>query len=536
MTGTKPVKKAEHLADIILTRNEGMPSYALLLGAGASMHSGIKTADVMIESWRYQLYKQLNPGANYRAWVRRQSWYGSDGEYAFLFGELFDTSSQRRDYIENCMENASPNWGYVYLSSLIEEQIFNTVFTTNFDDLINEACYLFTEKVRPMVCAHDSEANSIKFTKKRPKIIKLHGDFLFDDIKNTEAETAKLTQNMEEKFRQCGQEYGLVVVGYGGRDDSIMLILETMIEDQQNFKNGIYWCFKKGIEVRDRVKRLLGKDRVFAVEIEGFDELMAMIHDKEKLNLPAVVVQPMKMAEKRSEIFCSVPDILLKDKVIRRDIERALDGLGKVSEKDIMVKAGEFDGEIPAKLKAMVLKRKGDLDTAKTFMRLAVQGDRDDDICAWEYAQILVDLKQWEELKMFVMESCLNNVNITYFLLFSEDNEMLIDTATKLIPKSNDFELRYVLLNRAIAYKRLRMKKEMIKDLSQIDTLENDEDLLAGIAALKRDSKKMYEMLDISLSKELLSLEDINVFPVFEDYRGDKDFKQYIDRKGKEGT
>ncbi len=189
----------------------------------------MKTANEMIETWRNSLYGRSRTRMKYKTWLSKQSWYDTDEEYGYLFGYLYDKQSQRRDYIETILKNASPTWGYVYLASLLQNQIFNAVFTTNFDDLINEACYLYTDIVRPIVSAHDSEVLNVKLTRARPQIIKLHGDFLFNSIiKNTHTETNRLTKNMEAKLVQFGQEYGLVVIGYGGRDNSVMSILEKL--------------------------------------------------------------------------------------------------------------------------------------------------------------------------------------------------------------------------------------------------------------------------------------------------------------------
>jgi hypothetical protein len=87
--------------------------------------------------------------------------------------------------IEDFLNESHPSWGYIYLVDLIKRGYFNAIFTTNFDDLLNEACYLYSKDVRPVVCAHDSSLTAFRRTTKRPKIFKLHGDFLFDSVKNT---------------------------------------------------------------------------------------------------------------------------------------------------------------------------------------------------------------------------------------------------------------------------------------------------------------------------------------------------------------
>lgn len=518
------IKSQEHLIDIILNRNEEIPNYALFLGAGASWNSNVKTADELVKIWREQLYQRNKTRMKYSTWLKKQSWYNTDGEYAHLFEFLYDEPSQRRDYIENILKFANPSWGYVYLASLLQSEIWNTVFTTNFDDLINEACYLYTDRVRPIVCAHDSEVSNIRITRRRAKIIKLHGDFLFDSIKNTNIETRRLTKNMEMKLSQFGQEYGLVVIGYGGRDNSVMSILEKLLTNKDYFKHGIYWCICKGEDPRTRVKKLLEKDKVHGIEIEGFDEFMAALHNKAGLDLPASVINPMEVAEQRSKIFCSVPKQLYENKIIRKDIERVLDGLGKIKKK---VK-GKYvpPEELPRKLKAAIMKRRGDLNSASEYMKLEATENKDDPFCAFDYADILAKLGKIPDLKEFVPSSAIEEENKTYFMLFMNDDNQLIDKATKLLQKEPSSMIARI--NRAIAYKRLGKMTEMEKDLVEIEEREPDESLKAGIAALRKDKKKMLSMLSAVVDKGLLSTEHIKMFPVFEDYRDDQDFKKFI--------
>lgn len=207
-----------------------------------------------------------------------QDWYDDRNPYSSLFERRYDLQRQRRSFVENEVANKNPSIGYAYLVKLIEQNYFNAVFTTNFDDLLNEAFYRFSN-VRPVVCAHDSAISSITITSKRPKIIKLHGDYLFEDIKSTLRETESLEGNMKNKFIEFSKDYGLIVVGYAGNDRSIMDILSYLLKKEEFFKNGIYWCIRKGDKnISDELKKLLWKDRVYFIQIDGFDEFMAELN------------------------------------------------------------------------------------------------------------------------------------------------------------------------------------------------------------------------------------------------------------------
>ncbi len=295
-----PRKPQKHLINILKTTSNHHPNFTLFLGAGASVTSGVLPAGKLIEKWREE-YIDMHGVED----LEQRHWYGENSEYSELFETLYDQPSQRREFIESCIEDASPSWGYIYLVNLLKEQCFNTVFTTNFDDLLNEACYMFSKDLRPIVSAHDSSIKSVRLTSIRPKIVKLHGDFLFDDIKNTVRELESLENNMRSKFKQYASEFGMIVVGYAGNDRSIMDTLNTLLHNDSNFPHGIYWCVRKDSPLSPGVINLTRFDRFHIVEIEGFDEFFADINHSLNLKLQDEVANPYDALAKRLDNFVS---------------------------------------------------------------------------------------------------------------------------------------------------------------------------------------------------------------------------------------
>lgn len=274
------------LISYLKTRTGGCPNYSVLLGAGASVTSGVKSGEELVEKWREEIFKLLSQkkytdidSAKKYLMTEQGSWYSEQNEYSSLFEKKFDLATQRRRFVENQVEPATPSIGYAYLSSLCEpsDRFIDTIFTTNFDDLVNEAFYQFS-LTRPVVCAHDSSVRSITVTSTRPKIIKLHGDYLFDDIKSTLRETESLEENIKNKLIEFSKEYGLIVMGYAGNDRSIMDVLNHLLKSEEYLKNGVYWCIRKDSYISPELRKLLWKDRVYFVEIDGFDQALAEIH------------------------------------------------------------------------------------------------------------------------------------------------------------------------------------------------------------------------------------------------------------------
>ncbi len=281
--------KLRTVADLIrhikTKENSSPANYSIFLGSGASVTSGIRTATQLIDEWAKELYERFCDGQTAKTAEeakeyfenKHSSWYSPDNPYSSLFEKKFDLPTQRRRFVEQEVDNKFPSIGYAYLTSLVDKNYFNTIFTTNFDDLINEAFYLFSN-TRPIVCAHDSSIHSISITSKRPKIVKLHGDYLFDDIKSTLRETESLEHNTKEKFVEFCKEYGLIVIGYSGSDRSIMDVLEFLARQENYLKNGVYWCLRRSDTVCHTLRNLIWKDKVYPVLIDGFDELFAEIH------------------------------------------------------------------------------------------------------------------------------------------------------------------------------------------------------------------------------------------------------------------
>lgn len=308
--------------------NPNVPNYSLLLGAGASFTSGIKTGVDLVSEWRKDAYINLSKKSDYdeakaREYLLKEhsNWYSIINEYSALFEYKFDLPSQRRRFVEKEVDGKLPSIGYSYLVSLSTSRFFDTIYTTNFDDLINEAFYQFSQS-RPIVCAHDSSMQSISINSARPKIIKLHGDYLFDDIKSTLRETESLESNTKSKLTQFSKEYGLIVMGYAGNDRSIMDVISFLLKSDEYLKNGIYWCFREEDYINPELTKLLWKDRVYFVKIDGFDEAMAEIHHglKSELSLD----DNFKNSKKEAILSSFTSDrfnLSDKSKLISSDIE-----------------------------------------------------------------------------------------------------------------------------------------------------------------------------------------------------------------------
>lgn len=295
-----------NLAQKVATPPPGDCPYTLFLGAGASVSSGIRPVQSLIEQWCHELFRAAAPWesfsdwveGSYKEWLERQKMGRvRESEYAILFSRFHKTRRARQVFIEREIDGRTPNFGYLYLAGLVSGHRINRILTTNFDDLINDALARFYD-IKPIVCAFDSAIRSIRFDSLRPKVLKLHGDFLFDNIKNVGDEVVRLDANMEEKFLQTCKEGGLIVVGYGGDDESVMGPLQTMVRSADYLKMGLHWCIhhpKPGKpEIPPKLRHLLDNysDRITLYRIDGFDQLMYEMFVQCKCEHPEAFVNP----------------------------------------------------------------------------------------------------------------------------------------------------------------------------------------------------------------------------------------------------
>lgn len=306
--------KADVLALKIANTKPGDYPYTLFIGAGASASSGIPTAKQMIKNWQKELYRILNESrkdtdptdfekwlkkvkGGYMEWLNKHKRY-DESDYSTLFNYIFQFPKERQNYIEQLVEEKKPTFGYMYLAGLIAEKKFNRILTTNFDDLISDALVRFYD-IKPIVCAFDSIVSSIRVASHRPKIIKLHGDFLYDNIKNIRDELKSLDSNMEDKLYEMCKDSGLIVVGYGGEDESIMAPLRDMIRKPGYLNMGLHWCIHKasaGDIPPRKVQEIQNyhEKKVYFYEIESFDRLMEKIFTQSDCKLPPVLLEPHK--------------------------------------------------------------------------------------------------------------------------------------------------------------------------------------------------------------------------------------------------
>lgn len=100
-------------------------------------------------------------------------------------------------------------------------------------------------------------------------------------MKNLAADLATQNTELAQALKIAASRFGFVVVGFSGRDESVMALIREAIDAANAFPHGFYWTGIEGMPVPP-VEELLIAARAKGVKaayvaIETFDALMLRI-------------------------------------------------------------------------------------------------------------------------------------------------------------------------------------------------------------------------------------------------------------------
>lgn len=234
-------------------------SFDLFLGSGASIAAGIPSGGELIWYFKREILsiegkidgkkiKDLRVESNKKL---IQSFFDNDAEnkienlYSHYFELCYPDSRIREDFLTSIIKDKKPTIGHLCIAALIQNKKFHTIWTTNFDDLVEKAINTTDGLSCSVISTKDS--NSISgFRNDIPKVVKLHGDFRYDKLQNTDSELQSLEANLQSQFVLNCQQKGLIVVGYSGYDKSVLQSLREIIKGDNPFPRGLIWCLPKG--------------------------------------------------------------------------------------------------------------------------------------------------------------------------------------------------------------------------------------------------------------------------------------------------
>ena len=275
-------------------------SVDIFLGSGASIGSGIPTGQDLI--WHFkrgiycaehglspEQYKDLylestrNLFQNYFDGIGTYPVLYSSNEYSYYFEKCYPTRDSRRELIESLMNEVNPSIGYLCLADVILRDKIKSVWTTNFDNLLEIAVNILNPKHNLILCSSANSGSVSNFNPDNPAICKLHGDYRYDSLQNTDEELKKLENELTTYWEEGSKNKSLFVIGYAGNDESIMSVLEKHASDKSFLSKGIMWAIIKGSQPSKRVSDLLDlynkhNKHSDVVEIDGFDNFFSSLY------------------------------------------------------------------------------------------------------------------------------------------------------------------------------------------------------------------------------------------------------------------
>jgi hypothetical protein len=241
------------MVDSILTlavsiqSNKGV--FALLLGSGISRSSGIPTgwevAQYLIRRLAKAKNEECEPDPS--AWFRKT--FNLEPDYSQILGQMAGTSAERGQLLQPFFEPTEaekedglkqPTLAHQSIAGLIAHGYIRVVITTNFDRLLERA--LTDIGIEPVVASTPEAFHGVlPLAHSRCTILKVNGDYLNPDLKNTHVELERYKPSVNRLLDQVFDEYGLIVAGWSAESDTA---LYAALERCKTRRFSMYWCHR----------------------------------------------------------------------------------------------------------------------------------------------------------------------------------------------------------------------------------------------------------------------------------------------------
>ncbi len=211
------------LAKQMYSRKEkGEKPYVLFLGAGISVSSGISSMTEMIDRFLTDIGTASDDLEKMDSEQRFEAFY-------LAIQKLNEID--RYNWLCDGFKNAIPSFGYQALIKLVEDGYFDTLFTTNWDELLemslNQSNKIKEKKdYRFYVRGIDRDDYIITEFRRRVfpkiKIVKLHGELERRVIYVTPSETADFPAEFANFLREeVFRSRDIIMIGYSASDQDV---------------------------------------------------------------------------------------------------------------------------------------------------------------------------------------------------------------------------------------------------------------------------------------------------------------------------
>lgn len=290
----------------------GPGTLALLLGSGVSRSAGVPTGWEVTNKLVHRLAKlhDEDPGDELLDWYDRR--FGRGADYSAVLEELAPRPEERRSLLEDFFvpskEDAEagrkvPTPAHHAIADLVASGIVRVILTTNFDRLLERA--LVDTGVDPVVIASgEAAAGATPLVHSRCTIVKLHGDYLSPNLRNTASELETYEDEIESLLDEILDDYGLVVCGWSAEWDTA---LRKAFERAPGRRYSTYWCHRSE-SVSDHAARLIAHRKAVKILISDADEFFGQVASKVRALREAVDQRPLSTQIAVAELKRYLPD------------------------------------------------------------------------------------------------------------------------------------------------------------------------------------------------------------------------------------
>ncbi len=264
----------------------------VFLGAGMSVAGGIPSADKIAEEIlsRFQNKPKIKR-------IKKE-----DRTYAKLMACL--TTAERNTLLNEYIEKAKINVGYIYLAHLIKEGYIDYVLTVNFDNLILRAMAMYNlfPPTYDLSILNDMTTSNIE----TQSVTYLHGTHRGLWMLNTQDELNKISKTCSSFLNKIAERRTWIVIGYSGEDK-----LLDEIANLGSFTNDLYWVTYKDNEPSQRVQeKLLNLPNNNTYLVKGYDAdlFMLKLHSEVGLKTPDILYKPFTTLQNTINSIVEISD------------------------------------------------------------------------------------------------------------------------------------------------------------------------------------------------------------------------------------
>ena len=278
------------LVSLASSLHAGPGTFALLLGSGISTSAGVPSGRDVVNDLvrRYAVLKGEDAGEDPHSWYRSQA--AGDPNYSEMLAELAPTPVDRRNILKQYFEPTEeeranglkvPTPAHHAIAQLVAKGYVKVIVTTIFDRLLETA--LGEAGVEPnVISTSDHAKGSLPITHSDCTIIKVHGDYVSPDLKNTIEELSEYDPAVDRLLDEVFDQYGLIVCGWSSVSDPA---LRKAILRAPGRRFATYWLHRGSIneEAKEIVTHRDATDISIRDADSVFEDLTAKVEALEGL-------------------------------------------------------------------------------------------------------------------------------------------------------------------------------------------------------------------------------------------------------------